>query len=333
MKLDRNLIGEKVLKKHKFGITAFGEVLIDFTDMGKNNNGQKLFAQNPGGAPANVLAAASNLGSETAFVGKAGQDMHGAFLKEVLRDTGINVDGFLLDENYFTTLAFVELNDKGERSFSFARKPGADTMMLESEMNMEVILNSNIYHVGSLSLTNEPSRSATYQSLEKAREEGVIISYDPNYRARLWENEEAAKAEMRNIIPDIMKISDEETTLLTDCSSPEGAAQALLDKGVKIVVVTLGSEGAYVLTKEGGQIVKGYKSNVVDTTGAGDAFWGGFLHKVNESQKRPEDITLEDASTFVQYANAVASLCVEGSGAIPAMPDEAAAVSRMLKYI
>lgn len=301
-------------------ITAFGEILIDFTYQGMSESGQKLFEQNPGGAPANVLVCANKLGATTAFLGKAGQDMHGEFLKETIASEGVNTDGFILDEKCFTTLAFVDLTDKGERSFSFARKPGADTQMKVEELETSIIKKSRIFHVGSLSLTNEPSKSATLHGVELAKQEGVIVSYDPNYRASLWESEEVAIKEMRQIVPDIMKISDEETHLLTSQKGYEEAAKELLEKGVIIVVATLGAEGAYVATKEGGVKVAGFKSKVVDTTGAGDAFWGGILYQIAQGKKRPEEFTLEELSEYTRFANAVASLCVEGTGAIPSMP-------------
>lgn len=313
------------MKNYKYDICAFGEILIDFTFVGMSENGQKLFAQNPGGAPANVLVSATKLGSNTAFIGKAGKDMHGEFLKETVEKENVNTDGFILDEKYFTTLAFVDLNDKGERSFSFARKPGADTQMTAEEMDLYVILNSKIFHVGSLSLTDEPSRSATHFAVEKARENGIIISYDPNYRGSLWPDVETAKEQMRNIVPDIMKISDEETHLLTEFKDYEDAAKALYEKGVKVVVVTLGSLGAYVYNKDGGRVVEGFKSKVIDTTGAGDAFWGGFLHKISQNigseiGKTLSDLSLDEVCNFAKFANCVASICVEKSGAIPAMP-------------
>ncbi len=313
-------IKETTMRHYKYDISAFGEILIDFTYVGNSANGQKLFAQNPGGAPANVLVCAEKLGSNTAFIGKAGQDMHGTFLKETLEKENVDTEGFILDENFFTTLAFVDLNEDGERTFSFGRKPGADTQMKAVDMNLDIINGSKIFHVGSLSLTHEPARSATFFALEKARKNGVIISYDPNYRASLWSNVEVAKEQMQRIIPDIMKISDEETALLTSQSDYKLAAKELFEKGVEIVVVTIGSEGAYVYNKDGGQVVKGFRSSVVDTTGAGDAFWGGFLHQIAQSEKPLHELSLEEISIFAKFANAVASICVEDNGAIPAMP-------------
>lgn len=303
-------------------VTALGEILIDFTPCGKSEAGQRVFEQNPGGAPANVLACLSKCGKKTAFIGKVGQDMHGQFLKEVLKDSGIITKGVVEDANVFTTLAFVALSDSGERSFSFARKPGADTCLTQAELNEELVRDSRVFHIGSLSLTAEPAKGTTLKALEVAKDAGCIISYDPNYRAPLWDSKEAAIEGMRSVIPyvDVMKISDEETELLTDVIEPEGAAKKLVEMGVSLVAVTLGADGALVCTKEGCAIVPGYKANMVDTTGAGDSFWGGFLNCLLESGKRPIELRLEEVAGFAKYGNAVASLCVEKRGAIPAMP-------------
>ena len=282
----------------------------------------RIFEQNPGGAPANALAVFAKFGEKAAFIGKVGNDMHGLFLKETMEKAGIDTKGMIISDKVFTTLAFVSLNEQGEREFSFARKPGADTCLMEQEVNVDIINDSKILHIGSLSLTDEPCRSATFYALQQAKDAGKIISYDPNYRALLWESVESAIAGMRSPLDyvDVMKISDEETKLLTDIEDPEGAAKALLAKGVSLVAVTLGKDGAYVCTKEGGAVVPGFESKVVDTTGAGDSFWGGFLYQLAKSGKRPEEVTLEEAKTFARFGNAVASLCVEKRGGIPAMP-------------
>lgn len=306
-----------------YDVTALGEVLIDFTPSGTSPAGQRLFEQNPGGAPANVLAALNKCGLKTAIIGKVGNDMHGLFLKETLEQAGIDCKGLIVDDKVFTTLAFVALDENGDRSFSFARKPGADTMLTNEEADTELLKNSRIFHVGSLSLTNEPSKGATHFALKTAKENGAIISYDPNYRAPLWDSKEDAVREMRSVVPyvDVMKISDEETFLLTPEEAPEKAAAYLVANGVPLVAVTLGADGAYVCAKDGGQIVPGFKSQVVDTTGAGDSFWGGFLYQLAKSGKRPADVTLEEAVEFARFGNAVASLCVEKRGGIPGMPE------------
>lgn len=311
-----------MIQKTTFLACALGEMLIDFTMQGRNEQGQRIFAQNAGGAPANVMAAMARLGARTAFIGKAGNDMHGRFLKETLDHNGIDSSGFILSDDYFTTLAFVDIKPDGDREFSFARNHGADKMLEKGEVPLDLIRNSGILHIGSVSLTDEPVRSTTLFAVQKAKEAGCVISYDPNYRNTLWKDEETARIQMRNMLKyaDLVKISDEETTLLTGESDYEKAAESLLRQGVKIAVVTLGKLGAYVRTSDSGRIVKGFKNKAVDATGAGDSFWGGFLYQFSRCGKTPEEITVSDAAEFADFGNAVASVCVEHYGAIPAMP-------------
>ena len=306
-----------------YDITVFGESLIDFTSQGPNEDGQMLYARNPGGAPANVAVAASKLGAHTAFVGKVGRDMHGEFLRSVLQKEDVDTTGLILDEQYFTTLAFVEVSETGERTFSFARKPGADTKIQKEEVDISVLDNTNIFHVGSLSLTDQPARDTTFYAVKRAKKKGSIISYDPNYRASLWKDEETAKQHMRSLIPYVvlMKISDEEAELLTEHKDIQEAAEDLYRQGVKIVAVTLGGDGAYIYCKEGGCMVPGFAvTQVEDTNGAGDSFWGGFLYKISTSEKQMDELTIKELAEYARFGNAVASLCVEKRGAIPAMP-------------
>lgn len=304
-----------------FDITSLGELLIDFTPCGTSEAGRQLFEQNPGGAPANVLVAVSRLGQKAAFIGKVGEDMHGALLKKTLEENHVDTTGLMVDPNVFTTLAFVTLTD-GERNFSFARKPGADTQLRPDEVKLDILKQTSIFHFGSLSLTDEPARSATIFAVEHAKQYGALISYDPNYRAPLWRSREDAVREMRSVIPyvDIMKLSDEETELLTDHADPKEAAEALLGQGVKCVVVTLGKEGAMLVTDRFCVQAPAQTRKVVDTTGAGDSFWGGLLSRFARFHVRPEELTEEQAGEFLRYANIVAGLCVEKRGAIPAMP-------------
>lgn len=305
----------------KYGVTALGELLIDFTTYGTSENGMKLFEQNPGGAPANVLVALQNLGINTAFIGKVGDDMHGHFLKNTLNKFKINTDNLILDKDFFTTLAFVNLKD-GEREFSFARNPGADTQLKKEEIDVEILKNSKIFHFGSLSLTDEPSKTATLFSISEAKKNGLIISYDPNYRALLWDSKEIAIKEMRSVIKyvDIIKISDEETELLTGEKSPSKAGDILLKQGVSCVVITLGADGALLKTKNFEIQSKGKKREVIDTTGAGDSFWGAILYKFITTNKTFSDLTENDGYEFLKFANCVAGLCIEKRGAIPAIP-------------
>lgn len=168
-----------------FDVTALGELLIDFTPAGISEQGNVCFERNPGGAPANVLACIARLGGKTAFIGKVGDDMFGHFLAHTLKDHNIDISGLKFANDAKTSLAFVQLNPDGDRSFSFYRNPGADTKLLPTEVEYNLIKNSRVFHFGSLSLTDEPSKSATLEALKFAKENGCIISYDPNLRLHL----------------------------------------------------------------------------------------------------------------------------------------------------
>ncbi|MDR2610646.1 MAG: carbohydrate kinase [Clostridiales Family XIII bacterium] len=303
-----------------YGLVALGETLVDFTEAGRSENGQRLFEQNPGGAPANMLSAVAQLGGRTAFIGKVGNDMHGRFLKAALQDAGIHTGGMILADDVFTTLAFVALTD-GEREFSFARKPGADTRLTESELDAALLENCAVFHFGSLSLTDEPARSATYAAIRRAKAAGALISYDPNYRAGLWPGVSEAVRGIREPLPqaDLLKVSDEEAAMLSGLYDPESAARALCREGIHLVAVTLGKDGALVCTDGRCQHVAGFPATAVDTTGAGDAFWGGFLYQFLQRGKARQT-ELSDAVDFARFGNAAAAICVSRRGGIPAMP-------------
>ena len=304
-----------------FDVVALGEVLIDFTFCGVSESGANLFEQNAGGAPANVMVACANFGLKTAFIGKIGADMHGVFLQRVLDNKGVDISGLIKSEDVFTTLAFVQLT-ASERCFSFARKPGADTCLAPSEIDLSIVKSAKVFHFGSLSLTNEPARSATLEAIKAAGDSGVVVSYDPNYRSTLWKNETEAIHRMRSVLEyvDIIKLSDEETGLLTGAEDPEKAAQELFDRGLSCVVVTLGKKGAQAFTRCVSTQKEPPKCTPVDTTGAGDSFWGGFLYKLVTNGKPIRRYNQEELEDTVNFANAAASLCIEGRGGIPSMP-------------
>lgn len=305
-------------------IVALGELLIDFTQVLDEKSQMKLFEQNPGGAPANLLTAASHLGCKTAFIGKVGKDMHGTFLKNVLQEQGINTNNLIEDEHYFTTLAFVEINEEGEREFSFARNPGADTQLRKEELDKKLLERCRIFHFGSLSLTHSPAREATLEAIVTSKKAGAVISYDPNYRASLWENKEEAVKQMKSVIPyvDIMKVSDQESLLLTGAENYEDAAEELLKMGPKLVAVTLGENGVLVVTQQKKEKIAAFPTKAVDTTGAGDSFWGGFLSCYLKYGMDKEEISWPELDCCAVFGNAVAALCVQKRGGIPAIPKE-----------
>jgi len=306
----------------RIDITALGELLIDFTDAGQSPSGMQLFERNPGGAPANVVCCAAKLGKSCAFIGKVGRDMHGAFLKETLLENGIDTRNLLETDEAFTTLAFVALSKDGERSFSFARKPGADTLLKKEELNFELLAQTKILSVGSLSLVKEPAKSATLAAIQTAKQAGAWIAYDPNDRPALWESREDAIIAMRSILPyaDVLKVSEEEALLLTECDSVESAALALNQRGIPLVTVTRGSRGALLTVQETLRSVEGFAVQAVDTTGAGDAFFGALLCALLDGGETPDTITADAAENCVRFANAAAACSVQKRGAIPAMP-------------
>ena len=312
-------------------ITALGELLIDFTAVGRSENGMLLFEQNPGGAVANVAVAAARCGAKAAFIGKVGADMQGCFLAETLAEAGVDIRGLRKTQDAFTTLAFVALSAEGERSFAFARKPGADTCLTQEELDIPLLQSTRILHTGSLSLTDEPARSATYAAIRIAKAAGAIISYDPNYRASLWPSQAEACRAMASLIPwaDILKLSQEEVALLTGENDPQAAAWALRRQGVAVVAVTLGKMGALVLAGQETSFVPAYPARAVDATGAGDAFFGGFLYRFLGKGRSPQALTIGEAVDCARFGNATASLCVEGRGGIRSMPALDAILRRM----
>ena len=219
-----------------YDVVALGELLIDFAPHSVNEGGYPVLSANPGGAPGNFLAALNMYGCKTAMIGKVGDDMFGRLLVRTLQDAGIETKGVVMDKNQFTTLAFVSLDKSGNRDFSFARKPGADTCLTPDEINESLITDARVFHFGTLSLTNEPAASATRKAIELAKKHGLIISLDPNLRKPLWQNEADAKAAMEWSLrqADIVKISDEEIEFLWGLSPEAGGKKLLNEYGVPL---------------------------------------------------------------------------------------------------
>ena len=311
----------------KFDVAALGEILIDFTFAGKSAEGKNLFEENPGGAPANCVAALTKLGGKGAFIGMTGEDSFGKDLKSVLEGLKINTDGLCTTKKQHTTLAFVSLDQNGERHFSFCRNPGADTQLSKEDLNHELLKNAKILHIGSLSLTDEPAKSATEEAVKIVKEAGGLISYDPNYRETLWGGRKDAISTIKSMIPlaDILKVSEEELALLYGSEiSLEETAKQILSEGPKLLLVTLGSEGVFYACKMAGGKkecgkVASKKVSVVDTTGAGDSFNGGLLYRLTR-RGEPLAFSKEELEEDLRFANTVAALCVTKRGAIPALP-------------
>jgi fructokinase len=306
-----------------FDVVALGELLIDFTPLGVSKAGNPVYEQNPGGAPANVLVTVRRLGGSSAFIGKVGQDNFGHFLKKVLENNQIDTTGLRYSEEAFTTLAFVHLDAKGDRSFSFCRNPGADTLLRVKDVDFSLIDAAKIFHFGSISLSTEPSRSATIAAVEYAKRAGCFVSYDPNWRPPLWKNDATAKEEILRGLKyaDILKISESELTLITGESSLEKGSEMLYKDGIKLIVVTMGPNGCYYKYHGGSGKVATYDTHVVDTTGAGDAFLGGLLYRISKLNDGIEQVEKSQLEEMLDFSNAAGALCASKRGAISAMPD------------
>ncbi|MCC8100466.1 MAG: carbohydrate kinase [Clostridiales bacterium] len=308
-----------------YDVTAIGELLIDFACKSTDEAGYPTLAANPGGAPGNLLAALNAYGCKTAFLGKVGEDAFGRLLLGTLAQAGIETKGIVSDPNYFTTLAFVTLDETGNRTFSFARKPGADTQLSFGEVDLSLIDGCRDFHFGTLSLTDEPMRSATQQAVAYARQRGKLISFDPNLRKPLWRDLEEAK---RQILwglaqTDIVKLSDEEVDFLWGCTPEEGAARLHGEYGVTLAFVTLGPEGCYYSGNGvSGRAATPQGIQVVDTTGAGDIFGGSVLSRILCSGKAPEALTGAELREATRFACCAASLSTQRYGGIPSVAPE-----------
>ncbi len=305
-------------------VVALGELLIDFTPAGKSELGFPVFECNPGGAPCNVLTSITRLGGNSAFIGKVGSDDLGKLLINTLEKENINTKSLHIDKEIGTTLAFVTLDDKGNRSFSFFRNPGADLMLNENEIDEDLIKRAKIFHYGSLSCTAEPAKSASLKAIKIASNNKLIMSYDPNLRLSLWKNEAAARKTILELMQyaDIVKLSDEEFEFLTGSKDFETNAKSFMNTyKISLLFVTLGPKGAFYQLNDHQGILKTYDVKVVDTTGSGDSFMGASLYKISTLNKDVHLITKEEIESIVDFANASGSMAATTKGGIPSIPN------------
>ena len=313
-----------------YDVIALGELLVDLAERSKDEAGYPTLAANPGGAPGNFLAALSAYGKKTAFLAKVGDDTFGRLLVGTMQRAGIDGRGIRIDPDTFTTLAFVTFDAHGDRSFAFARKPGADTQLRWDEIDPAMLDETHVFHFGSLSCTDAPARSATQSAVAYARAHGKLVTYDPNYRPPLWKTEQEAKEQILWGLrqADLVKISDEEVQFLWGCS-PEQGAERVLALGAKLVMVTLGPKGCFLKNAQAEYRCGCPQVRTVDTTGAGDIFGGSAVSRFLELGKTPEQLTQEDLAYMARYASAAASLSTEKSGAIPSIPAKEAVLQKM----
>lgn len=318
-------------------VVCFGEMLIDFvpTTSGLSLAQAPAFKKAPGGAPANVAVGIARLGGSSAFIGKVGEDEFGYMLANILKENNVNNEGMRFDPGARTALAFVTLTNEGEREFMFYRNPSADMLLEESELDLDLIKQAKIFHYGSISLITEPCKSAHIAAAKAAKEAGVILSYDPNLRLPLWPSADNARDEILSVwdTADIIKISEEEIEFLTKGEDPydDSVVRKLFHPKLKLLLVTEGPEGCRYYTKDFSGRVHGLKVEVVDTTGAGDAFVAGIL-----SQLACDLSLLQDEERLreaLMFANACGALTVKERGAIPALPTKEAVLDALLEAV
>ena len=305
-----------------YDVIALGELLIDFTESGKSEQGNPLLEVNPGGAPCNVLAMLTKLGKRTAFIGKVGNDIFGSLLKKTLEEVGIESGGLHIDDKVRTTLAFVHTFPDGDREFSFYRNPGADMMLTEEEIDVSFVQSARIFHFGTLSMTHEGVRKATKKAINAAKEKGCLISFDPNLRPPLWETMELAREQMEYGFGqcDILKISDNEIQFATGKEDyEEGIAELQNRYHIPLILLTMGKDGSRAYYQDLRVEQKGFEVKAIETTGAGDTFCGCSLGYLLDHDFY--HLTKENLEEMLTFANAGAALVTMKKGAIRSMPE------------
>lgn len=306
-------------------VFAIGEALIDFIPKEKGIPLSEVssFEKAPGGAPANVASTVAKLGGSSSFIGKLGVDAFGDFLVQTLKAVNVDVEHVLRTEEANTALAFVSLKSDGNRDFMFYRNPSADMLLSEGEIEADWFQKEDLLHFGSVDLIEAPVKYAHLKAIKSIKEKGGIVSFDPNVRLFLWESKEECRKTILDFIPmsDILKISDEELEFITNIADKEKAIQSLFVGDVKLIILTKGPLGAELYTKEFTVSVEGKKVEVVDTTGAGDAFIGAFLFKVSMENLDINSLNVEKARELLLFSNAVGAITTTRKGAISSLPE------------
>jgi len=293
-----------------------GDAVVDLIPDGENH-----YLKCPGGAPANVAVAIARLGGPSAFFGRVGNDPLGRFMNQTLSQEQVDSRYLILDNDQRTSTVVVDLDDSGERSFTFMVKPSADQFLQTSDIpNFK---QGDWLHVCSIALANEPSRSSTFEAIERIKKAGGSFSFDPNLRPEVWQKpQEMIATVMRAVAKaDVVKFSEEELTLLTKTDSIEQGLNAIKALEIPLVIITQGAKGALVVTKQSQTLVSGKVVKPVDTTGAGDAFVGGLLYQLSQT---PDWQKAENIALAVECAHGCGALATTQKGAMTALPNQQA---------
>lgn len=317
-------------------VICMGELLVEFVATEDNVSLDRApgFVKAPGGAPANVAVALQRLGLPAAFVGKVGDDPFGVYLRQSLAETGVDTRYLLVDEEARTTAVFVAVWDDGHKDLCFYRNPGADMRLHDAEIDAAMFDGARCFHFGSITFIDEPCASAQRKALALARERGLMISYDPNYRPTLWPDEDTAREVIQASFADchLAKISAEEWAVATGQQDLDAGIRAVLDKGVELLVISRGEHGAIVTNGDYRVDLPARAIDVVETTGAGDGFMAAMISRLLPQRERTGSLALierESVEEALHYAIAVGALTCTERGAIPALPTQEA-VQRFL---
>ncbi|MEG9487874.1 aminoimidazole riboside kinase [Mannheimia indoligenes] len=296
-------------------IWVTGDAVVDLIPDGENH-----YLKCAGGAPANVAVGVSRLGVEAGFIGRVGNDPLGKFMREVLQAEDVSVENMILDDNHRTSTVVVGL-DNGERSFTFMVNPSADQFLEIGDL--PEFSQGDFLHCCSIALINDPSRSTTIEAICRVKQAGGYVSFDPNLRESLWKSLDEMKSVVNSVVSmaDILKFSEEELTLLTDTDSLEEATKAITAQyPEKLIIITLGKDGAIYHFNGKSQIVAGKALKPVDTTGAGDAFVSGLLAGLANTPDWKDETALVEV---IRKANASGALATTAKGAMSALPNKA----------
>ncbi|WP_148862137.1 carbohydrate kinase family protein [Marinobacter fonticola] len=305
-------------------VIAFGEALIDMLAL--PGEGQRRFLEQPGGAPANVAVGVAKLGGQASFVGQVGNDMFGDKLARAMRGYGVDTSPLLQTDDALTALAFVSLDDKGERSFAFYRHGSADLLYRVEHCPPGIFSRPAIFHSGSNTLTEPDIHFTTLALMQKARQAGCLVSFDVNYRHNLWTAGANAREPIWDamVAADIVKLSREELDALY--GNEDKLVRELLEAGVRLILVTDGGNPLNVHWSGGSTQLTPTKAQVNDSTAAGDAFVAGLLYQLADQDIVPAtlDRWIEDEARLgkaLTFANKCGAVAVSRYGAFDALPN------------
>lgn len=302
-------------------VVCFGELLVDMVGPSGFSLAQTpSFLKAPGGAPANVAAGVARLGQKARFVGQVGHDPFGAWLRQVLEAENVSCKYLRESEIYRTSMAFVATRGDGRKDICFYRNPGADATFEPRDFDAACLQGASILHVGSVSLSLSPCRETQMLAISEAKARGLAISYDPNWRASIWESQNQATEIVRGVLPlaDVVKIADEELEIVCGTHDIERAAAQVRELGPRAVVITRGEDGAYFSAGEQSGWVEGLRVQALDTLGAGDAFVAALLAELSQHERAAWSEL--DWPRLVGFANACGALATQQRGAIPSLP-------------